>query len=127
MDLRLLDICVPTARRFVTAALRGWEVPELVDNAVIVASELVTNALQATRRLPPAAAAEPAATLHLYMVAASLFIAVQDRVEALPHPVAASDDQEHGRGLMLVRMLATRVGHQSFAPGLGKVVWAELV
>jgi len=108
------------ARSVVEDAIRAWRVPVDADVAVLLTSELVTNAI----------AHEPGGTVTLHVSSAG----GQLRVEVLdtcPHlPVLANAaaeapaDAETGRGLMLVATLAASWGCDR-AP-TGKAVWFEL-
>ncbi|HEY0719444.1 MAG TPA: SpoIIE family protein phosphatase [Streptosporangiaceae bacterium] len=99
------------ARRFVRQTLRSWNIAErspeadrLVDDAVLLTSELVTNAVvHAGTTLDVTCA----------MAAGELEIAVRDRHPArtLPDiPQAASMSAERGRGLLLPSALASSWG-----------------
>src|SRR5438067_12273123 len=82
------------ARRQVRAAIRAWDVPVDEDVAVLLASELVTNAIthQAGRMVTLALACSPG----------QLRVDVHDTSPSLPVLASASSDAETGRGLMLV-------------------------
>mgnify|MGYP001952783161 CR=1 FL=1 len=118
----LTEQVVPRTRHLVTDALHASgesRLSKLADDAAVVTSELVTNAMQAARR-----SCSPSGELYLYTTPTTLVIAVRDYVRDLPRAVTPCDDQEHGRGLALVAMLAHRVGHQTSHDG--KIVWAGL-
>ncbi|MET7701056.1 ATP-binding protein [Streptomyces sp. NPDC005485] len=109
----------PAARCHAATVLRAWGVPEdLVQDAVLVISELVTNASLHTRTGP--------LDLNLTTFDHELAISVTD---ACTSPVELwtpqnSSEREHGRGLDIVRSLAHAVGC-SRTP-TGKTVWARL-
>lgn len=103
------------ARRGLAEALRGHEPPAVVDTAVLLANELVTNAvLHAPGRLE----------LLAFTSGATVRVEVRDGSASLPGVIAASGDALSGRGMALVEMLASRWGAEPF--GNGKVVWFEV-
>jgi DNA-binding NarL/FixJ family response regulator len=107
---------VSAARRFVTQKLGEWELDLLVDDALLVTSELTTNAITH---------AESGCHIRLSVTATSLRIDVIDTGAGTPEPRPASATEEHGRGLHLVDALTTAWGLE-VVPGEGKLVWAEL-
>lgn len=117
-------------RRLLRDHLRKWGVPALVDTAELLATELVTNALQHTT-----GGAVLTATLSPGSPGAAhrLRVEVQDSHPRRPRvrlPDAAGDAGNagnyatSGRGLLLVQALADSWGVH--ARGIGKVVWFEL-
>ena len=101
------------ARRAVREVLLSWRLPGLVDAAVLVVSELVTNALRHGR---------PPVHLVLHRHRRSVRLDVHDTQPALPREKGAvAADAESGRGLHIVSSLADEVGCESLA-GDGKVV-----
>ena len=104
------------ARRFVTEALRSWDLDELSDTVTLLVSELVTNAVvhagsevEVLVRLTPETA----------------WVEVTDSSEAPPAPREASVEEASGRGLALVKAMARRWGVRP-RPGGGKTVWFEV-
>ena len=108
------DRAAALARRFVSETLEGLGV-ELPETAVLLASELVTNAL--LHGAPP---------LHIEVLATpeGVRVAVTDGHPDLPTLRVAGQEDEHGRGLLLVEALAARWGVDANPPG--KSVWFEL-
>ncbi|MCX0246387.1 MULTISPECIES: SpoIIE family protein phosphatase [Streptomyces] len=112
---------VATARAFVRDTLQGWGYTDVVDDAVVLTSELVTNAV-----------------IHAGTAADVLCLRTEDgvRVEIADHypereiPLqpAALDlgglDSENGRGLLLCAALASRWGVE-YSP-TRKHVWFQL-
>jgi anti-sigma regulatory factor (Ser/Thr protein kinase) len=101
-----------------------WErgVADLADTADIVVSELATNALRASRR-------EGAAffTLVLTRDRGELTILVRDFCPGVPQAGDAGEEDENGRGLLLVQELSARSGWYPAGDGSpGKTVWAVL-
>jgi hypothetical protein len=95
-----------------------------------VASELATNAVQATGVMDADATWSDLghlATVHvrLLLFETSIVIEVWDRDPIAPVPQNVTGDEEGGRGLLIVAMLSARWNWFP-APQGGKVVWAEL-
>jgi anti-sigma regulatory factor (Ser/Thr protein kinase) len=86
-----------------------------VQSAALVVSELVTNAVTH---------ADCPCKLRVAISANALRLEVTDTGGGTPDPFSAADDDEHGRGLVLVTAIATAWGVES-APD-GKTVWAEI-
>ncbi|MEU5716049.1 SpoIIE family protein phosphatase [Streptomyces sp. NPDC020403] len=112
---------VATARAFVRDTLQGWGYTDVVDDAVVLTSELVTNAV-----------------VHAGTAADVLCLRTEDgvRVEVSDHypereiPLQSSGldfgspDREGGRGLLLCAALASRWGVE-YSPA-HKHVWFQL-
>jgi anti-sigma regulatory factor (Ser/Thr protein kinase) len=114
---------VPDIRRRAGAVLAAWRVsPDVVEDALLVVSELLTNAI--VHALPPA-------VLRLSWLRdaglGTLRIEVTDTGPARTagQPPAGIDPDEHGRGEGIVHALATRYGIQ-IRPG-AVTRWADLV
>ncbi|MFC9331992.1 ATP-binding protein [Kitasatospora sp. NPDC057015] len=109
-----------TARRITRDALGAWGLDEdTTDQALIVVSELVTNAVE--HALPPIA-------LHLGRPAPGevLHIEVDDGGPAARNSTRTTSraPDEHGRGHAIIAVLATAHGHR---PGdHGTTYWADL-
>ncbi len=103
------------ARRFVRATLLAWGMAQRGDSLVLVADELLTNAIK------------HAATdieLRLCRLSGRLVIEVRDEDARLPRLATAARYDERHRGLLIVQRLASRWGVRPV--GKGKVVWAEI-
>jgi anti-sigma regulatory factor (Ser/Thr protein kinase) len=100
---------VATARRQVRAAIVAWDVPVDIDTAVLLTSELVTNAI--------AHEAGGTVVLTITCICGQLRVDVHDTSRAAPVPVAAPADAETGRGLMLVASLSTDWGYHRTPAG----------
>ncbi|MFE0458512.1 SpoIIE family protein phosphatase [Kitasatospora sp. NPDC058965] len=105
---------VGRARRFVRHTLDGWGLATLVDQAELLTSELVTNAL---------VHAGAPTQLRLFRNQA-LTVEVSDVDGHAPRLRRALEDDEGGRGMHLVNEMAHRWG--SRATPRGKLVWFEL-
>lgn len=110
---------VPYARRCTRRALAAWKLGPVTDDAEQVVSELITNAVQATPGIPPAAHV----VLYLAADPGRLTLLVWDACAEPPQHRAHDGDSTGGRGLEIVQALADRWG--TWTPVLGgKVVWA---
>jgi len=122
LDLAALDTAPGCGRGWVRAVLREWGRPEFVDLAELLVSELVTNALRAS-----AEAGVPALRLEIATDRHRVMISVRDFAPGAPAPRRPGDDEDGGRGLLLVGELAERFGWEpSPDGGPGKVVWVLL-
>ncbi|AXL90134.1 ATP-binding protein [Streptomyces sp. CB09001] len=110
---------VPTARQRLRKALAGWGVAdELTDAVVLLASELVTNAVLHCRT----SYAQVGVTLTLDGPELVLEVSDPDR-DRLPRPHDSGPDEEGGRGLALVSALSDDWGCRQ-GP-YTKCVWAR--
>jgi anti-sigma regulatory factor (Ser/Thr protein kinase) len=124
LEMPALDTAPGCARAHVRALLREWKADNAVaEDALLVLSELMTNAVATTHRQ-----ATPA-PVRLWMLGdgVSVLVLVWDATMPPPVPAPAAADAEHGRGLAIVAALSARWGWYFPAeqPG-GKVVWALL-
>jgi len=104
------------ARGQVRAVLRAWDVPVDEDIAILLTSELVTNAI--------AHQAGGTVTLAVTCSSGQLRVDVHDTSRSLPVLAAAPVDAETGRGLMLVATLSDEWG--SYRTPAGKAVYFTL-
>lgn len=104
------------ARSQVAAAICAWDAPVDRDLAVLLASEVVTNAIRH----------EPGDTITLVISCSAdqLRVDVHDTSRALPMLRDVPPDAETGRGLMLVATLATEWGF--YRGPTGKAVYFAL-
>jgi anti-sigma regulatory factor (Ser/Thr protein kinase) len=111
------DLTAPrTARAFLAAACCGQHEAEVVAEAQLLVSELVTNAVR--YGAPP---------IELQIRCAGddhLQVRVRDSEPRTPTPRAAGPDAEGGRGLLLVDLVSAEWGHEDDADG--KAVWFTL-
>jgi anti-sigma regulatory factor (Ser/Thr protein kinase) len=105
------------ARRRVRAAIHTWEVPVDPDVAVVLTSELVTNALRHE--------AGETITLTITCVCDQLRVDVHDSSSAAPVVEDVPADAEAGRGLMLVASLSADWGF--YRTPAGKAVYFTLL
>jgi anti-sigma regulatory factor (Ser/Thr protein kinase) len=105
------------ARKLVRAALATWNLDALTEDAALIVTELVANAVQHTRSHHiRVTVTRPETTL--------VRIQVTDRSKDRPRARHADDVDENGRGLDLVAALTARWGTDVLP--WGKRVWGEL-
>ncbi|MFB6830709.1 SpoIIE family protein phosphatase [Streptomyces hydrogenans] len=116
------DAAPGRARRLARRALARWNLEELTDSAALLISEVVTNAVRY---------AERPVTLRLWLRPLPdhrrrvvLRCEVGDDSPQLPRQRRARETDEAGRGLFVVRQLASRWGATRLSGG--KVVWFEM-
>jgi anti-sigma regulatory factor (Ser/Thr protein kinase) len=114
--LRAEPVAVPEARSQVRAAIRSWGVSVDPEDAVLLTSELVTNAIRH----------EPgqAVTLVITLSCGQLRIDVHDTSHTLPAVADVPADAETGRGLLLVAALSADWG--CYPTPTGKAVYFTL-
>ena len=111
---------VRAARSLVEGACRAWHLDDMREDAALIISELAANAVEHGRTDLTATVFDDGCRLHL---------AVHDRNPRYPFfeepaPARSGRLDERGRGLRLVRAVASAWGA---LPALdGKVVWATL-
>jgi anti-sigma regulatory factor (Ser/Thr protein kinase) len=118
-------LCLPVAddisavarlRHRAGEVLADWGVPQdLGDEALLLLSELVTNALLHAR---------PPVEVRLSRDRRHLTLEVHDGAATLPRRSRPTVDDEHGRGLLLVSLMAQRWGTRPTPHG--KAVWCVL-
>jgi DNA-binding response OmpR family regulator len=116
IDLPAEVTSVARAREFVASTLASWDIAsDIVDDALIIVSELVTNAVTH--------AASPC-EVQLAVDPAAVRISVIDTGAGTPDPQPFSDTKPHGRGLHIVGALSSAWGVDVVPRG--KLVWAEM-
>ncbi|QKV98076.1 ATP-binding protein [Streptomyces sp. NA02950] len=108
---------VPQARRLAVAQLAAWALTEHIDNAELLVSELVTNAVRH-------ACGPIRLTFSLCATDRAFRCEVADEDCGEPRLCRAGAHDEGGRGIHLLELLSRRWG--STATAVGKVVWFEL-
>ncbi|WP_432251281.1 ATP-binding protein [Streptomyces sp. HNM1019] len=108
---------VPMARRLAVAQLSAWTLHDFADDAELLVSEVVTNAVRH-------ACGPIRLTLSLCSVDRAFRCEVADEDPARPRVRRACGDDEGGRGLHLLDLLSRCWG--STCTAAGKVVWFEL-
>ncbi|WP_440104198.1 ATP-binding protein [Streptosporangium sp. H16] len=107
---------VGKARAMVREILVAWELHHLVDDAVLVAGELLANAI---------VHGEPVVRLSVRACTDELRLQVTDRGTGQPRLLALDAEAVHGRGLAIVRALAHDHGVTPLPDRPGKTVWAR--
>src|SRR5215831_16577091 len=106
LELGSLSTAAPCARLHATLVLWEWDLGALVPTAALVVSELVSNAVQASRGITESCFADTWAP----------------GTPPVPQPVEPEADS--GRGLLLVGSLSSEWGCYAPEKCSGKVVWA---
>ncbi|MFJ6695578.1 ATP-binding protein [Streptomyces sp. NPDC091272] len=120
MQFRSVRKCVPLIRGLVTKTLANWGYgQDDIDRVTLVCGELSTNAVEHGGRRG-----------HLFEVTLTAdgphcLVEVSDAGRTPPRPVEADEDDEGGRGLLLVAALSKETGYHDRDP-IGKTVWARL-
>jgi len=118
---------VSETRRLLRGHLRQWGVPALADTAELLATEILTNALQHTSGGAVLTATLSPGPEHRLRVEVRDSLAQRPRTPGLDETGRAITTDEHGtsgRGLILVQALADAWG--TSIGRTGKVVWFEL-
>lgn len=114
---------VRAARDFTAMTLRDWKLDDLVEEAVIVASELVTNAIRHGTRCSVSALNETTVQLAWQRQADRIICVVTDSSDLPPVLEDADMTSESGRGLQVVHALAATWGWAMLG-ACQKAVWA---
>jgi anti-sigma regulatory factor (Ser/Thr protein kinase) len=120
LELGALVSAVPCARLHARQVLWEWGIGNLGDSAELLVTELITNAVRASRET----ARDSAVRLWLLSDSMQILILVWDASPRPPVLADASDEAEHGRGLMLVDAVSEQWGWYSREDSDGKFVWA---
>jgi anti-sigma regulatory factor (Ser/Thr protein kinase) len=116
IELKATPTAADDARHFATSTLHDWNFGQLADSVRLIVSELTTNAL--------VHGAGETLTVTLSHAAPRLRVAVTDHGGGIPVPRIPRDDEESGRGLLIVGALSAAWGMVSESGG--KTVWAEV-
>lgn len=112
---------VGAARAYTAELLDAWDVAgEVAEDAVLVVSELVTNAVAHT--------ASEQVVCRLRSGERRLYVEVEDEARGCTFPVrrTPAPASPRGRGLLLVEALSLAWGVMDAPQGCGRIVWAEL-
>jgi len=104
------------ARSFTAEHLRSWGCDDSVDDATLLVSELVTNAVLHARA---------AVDIVVRKGRSAVRVEVFDEGTGVPQPAMSDAEAVQGRGLGLVQAIASRWGVQEDNEG-GKTVWFEI-
>jgi two-component sensor histidine kinase len=108
---------VRLARHAAHVVLDAWRLAHVEETAVLIVSELVTNAVRH-------AAGTDVIEVDLHATRTWLRIEIQDTDRRWPRPRIPDGFEESGFGFVLVDALAAKWGVRETAEG--KAVWAEL-
>jgi anti-sigma regulatory factor (Ser/Thr protein kinase) len=122
LELGALAGAVPCARLHTRQVLWEWKLRSLGENAELLVTELVTNAVKASRAMTQAFPVR----LWLASDSARVLILVWDASLQPPVRMDTSDEAENGRGLMLVEAISEQWGWYFREGNDGKAVWALL-
>jgi anti-sigma regulatory factor (Ser/Thr protein kinase) len=107
----------PAIARRLVADILGSYPTGLVDDALVLTSELVSNAVRHGRG---------DIELRIHADTDTVRVEVSDGNDEPPRPSAEQGLAENGRGLLIVAALATAWGTRPRPDGFGKTVWFEL-
>ena len=125
VKLAAVPAAVSWARRVVQRALREWRLESVSESAMLLVSELATNAVQASGGGSGRGSRnQRIIVLILALTETGVLLQVWDSSPVLPVLQDADVTSDQGRGLLLVDVLADAWGHH--CAGSGKVVWCEL-
>ncbi|NBM20546.1 PAS domain S-box protein [Streptomyces sp. GC420] len=114
-ELSAVPEAVAQGRAFLSGVLAGWDLHGVRDDARLLASEVLTNAVRHARG---------PIRLRLRHTEHELTVEVTDRSPQLPHVRLAGTGDESGRGLALVDTLAGSWGTRPAEDG--KTIWFTL-
>ena len=117
MTLLAVDSSVALARELVRYALAKWGFGRsLIDDSILVASEIVTNAARA--------APYQEIRFRVAVLDGAPLLECWDPAPELPCPREAGVDDVSGRGLAIIAAYAKEAGVRPSATGIGKIAWA---
>jgi anti-sigma regulatory factor (Ser/Thr protein kinase) len=127
LALAALPSAVPCARGHVRAVAHELGVAELADTAELLASELISNAVQASKRLRTRADLAIVPVVRLWVTSDGRFLVLRvwDASDDMPVRQEAGPGDASGRGLMIIDALSADWGAYREPDG-GKVVWAAI-
>jgi anti-sigma regulatory factor (Ser/Thr protein kinase) len=122
LELGTLPGAVPCARLHTRQVAWEWGLAEQSQDAALIVSELVTNAVAAAQAMQPVWPVR----LWLLSDASQIAILVWDPSQQPPVRTQADAFAESGRGLLLVETISHRWGWYPAGDTMGKVIWAVL-
>jgi anti-sigma regulatory factor (Ser/Thr protein kinase) len=122
--LAAVPAAVSAARKYARAVAREFGLSVLADDIELVVSELVTNAVRATKPPHDRGLKTPVVQLWLASDLRCMLICVWDESPEMPVLLGAGPDDESGRGLMLVGSLCSEWG--AYPKSDGKMVWVVM-
>ncbi|WP_406469916.1 ATP-binding protein [Streptomyces sp. NBC_01615] len=124
MDLVVAPLSVRIARVIVGAHIRLWGLDALLDRAGLAVSELLTNVWEHSR--PTGGGQMKASRITLTRIPDGVTLCVHDADPTLPREMLAAFDDEHGRGLQIVKALSDQYGVCPSLDG-GKDIWLTIL
>lgn len=121
LELWPFPSAVPCARSHAAAVLTEWGLAALVDDATLIVSELITNAVAAASSMVDTAPV----LLRLFVVRGWLVVEAWDSHPSFPEPRLPDADEDSGRGLLIVSALSEACG-TDLSADQRKVVWARV-
>ena len=122
LELTALPTDVSCGRLHTRNVLWEWQLSHLSQDAEMLASELLTNAVKASW----SSHGVGLIALRLLANRERLLIEVWDHHPGDPQPRRADYESESGRGFIVIEAMSHRWGFQRINPSL-KVVWSELL
>jgi anti-sigma regulatory factor (Ser/Thr protein kinase) len=122
LELGALTSAVPCARLHARQIVWEWGFRHLAEDAEILVSELLTNAVKASSSPDGAGVV----VLRLLANRERLLIEVWDHNPDDPQPRQADAESESGRGFSVIEALSSRWGFRRLSYSV-KVVWCELL
>jgi hypothetical protein len=107
LELGALPTAAGSARGHVVNIMREWSMYQLTDSVSLVVSELIMNAVAATRAVEWSAE-QPYVRLWMLGDLSRVLVLFWDCAMSKPELRAAADDDESGRGLAIVDALCAR-------------------
>ncbi len=126
LDLKPGPESVKLAREFTALTLRDWQLGDLAEEAVIVASELVTNAIRHGTRCSAPTAEVATVRLAWQRQTDRIICVVTDSSDMPPVLEDADMTSESGRGLQVVHALTAAWGWVMLG-ACQKAVWASFL
>ena len=122
IELGALPGAVPCARLHARQLLWEWGLTRFSESVELLVSELVTNAMHASRAM------EPITPVRLWLLTdkTRVLILVWDASPQAPERINISGDAESGRGLLLVETISDKWDWYFPQDIGGKVIWALL-
>jgi hypothetical protein len=127
LELGAYETAPGTARGHIARVLEEWSLRDFSDVTLLIASELITNAIQETARYPwGVLSITPPVRMWLRGGPPGVALLVWDAITAPPVPRAAREGDETGRGLTIVAELSAACGFYHCADPAGKVTWSVI-
>ncbi|MFC4529663.1 ATP-binding protein [Sphaerisporangium dianthi] len=113
-ELRAEPGVTAECRAVLRVTLAAWDLHDLIDDVLVVVTELLANAL--VHGGPP---------VHIAIGTAPDTVtgSVTDRGAGWPRLCPAGNESEHGRGLRIVAALTDAWGVEPVEDGIGKTIW----